>query len=236
MANPFFRFKEFTVYHDRCAMKVTTDACLFGAWCAAQLAGRSGGRALDIGTGTGLLSLMIAQTGKPSHRCCGDRFGRRHPGGGKPHGRPALRISAYYKEIYLQLDLPQYDIIFSNPPFYEKEIPSAKEAQRTAHHGDGLRWTALFGFLATHLKPDGTVYLLLPYKRRNDLDLLLRRHAFHLYREVIVQPTALAQPSRLMLAFGLEERSTERESIVIANESGYTARFIELLQPYYLYL
>jgi tRNA1Val (adenine37-N6)-methyltransferase len=235
MANPFFRFKEFTVYHDRCAMKVTTDACLFGAWCAAQLAGRSGGRALDIGTGTGLLSLMIAQQASLHIDAVEIDSDAAIQAAENRTASGFENISILQGDL-LQLDLPQYDIIFSNPPFYEKEIPSAKEAQRTAHHGDGLRWTALFGFLATHLKPDGTVYLLLPYKRRNDLDLLLRRHAFHLYREVIVQPTALAQPSRLMLAFGLEERSTERESIVIANESGYTARFIELLQPYYLYL
>jgi tRNA1Val (adenine37-N6)-methyltransferase len=235
MANPFFRFKEFTVYHDRSAMKVTTDACLFGAWCAAQLAGRSSGQALDIGTGTGLLSLMIAQQASLHIDAVEIDSDAAIQAAENRTASGFENISILHGDL-LQLDLPQYDIIFSNPPFYEKEIPSTQGEKRTAHHGDGLQWNALFGFLATHLKPDGTVYLLLPYKRRNDLDLLLRRHAFHLYQEVIVWPTALAQPSRLMLAIGLEERGTERECIVIANKSGYTARFIELLQPYYLYL
>src|SRR5215213_7485932 len=61
MPNSFFKFKQFTVHHDRCAMKVTTDACVFGAWSAEEIRHLDPKQILDIGVGSGLLSLMIAQ-------------------------------------------------------------------------------------------------------------------------------------------------------------------------------
>src|SRR6186997_1678891 len=65
MPNPYFQFKQFTINHDRCAMKVTTDSCLFGSWCAEEIKNENNKeetkKILDIGTGSGLLSLMIAQ-------------------------------------------------------------------------------------------------------------------------------------------------------------------------------
>src|SRR6188472_471230 len=65
MPNPYFQFKQFTIYHERCAMKVTTDACLFGSWCAEEIKKDTGEterkNLLEIGAGSGLLSLMIAQ-------------------------------------------------------------------------------------------------------------------------------------------------------------------------------
>jgi tRNA1Val (adenine37-N6)-methyltransferase len=235
MANPFFRFKQFTVFHDRCAMKVTTDACLFGAWCADQLKTATRLKALDIGTGTGLLSLMIAQ------KCA------LHIDAVEIDPEAAMqaaenRTAAGFENISILqgdirgLHLSRYDIIFSNPPFYEQEIPSAQEGKRVAHHSDGLSWQELFAFIATHLSVEGMAYLLLPSKRRKELDGLLQKHGLYLSLEVSVQPTPAQAPSRLMIAFGKKQRPLKRENIVIAQVSGYSEAFTALLKDYYLYL
>jgi tRNA1Val (adenine37-N6)-methyltransferase len=235
MANPFFRFKQFTIFHDRSAMKVTTDACLFGAWCAAQLEGIEGAKALDIGTGTGLLSLMIAQK-------CALHIDAVEIDEDAAIQAAENRTAAGFENIsilqgdVLKLDLPRYRIIFSNPPFYDREIASAQAGKRVAHHGDGLAWEDLFTFIQNHLSDDGTAFLLLPYKRRKDLDLLLSKHTFHLSQEVTVQPTPAGAPSRLMIAFGKQGTCLKKEHMIIADEGGYTKRFSALLKDYYLYL
>ncbi|GAB4091684.1 tRNA1(Val) (adenine(37)-N6)-methyltransferase [Flaviaesturariibacter terrae] len=234
MANPFFRFKQFTVCHDRCAMKVTTDACLFGAWCAEQLEGKTG-TCLDIGSGSGLLALMLAQ-------------------------KSALQIDAVEidTEAALQaaenltaagfadvriitgdirtLQLPHYDFIITNPPFYEREIESADKGRRTAHHADGLTWTELFGAIGRLLAPAGTAFLLLPAKRRKELEALLKAEGLFLQQLVDVHPTGSQEATRLLLSVGRHPASLQTGSITIADSSGYTARFVELLKDYYLYL
>ncbi|WP_165871377.1 tRNA1(Val) (adenine(37)-N6)-methyltransferase [Flaviaesturariibacter flavus] len=235
MANPFFRFKQFTVWHDRSAMKVTTDACLFGAWVASRLRGSAVGHALDIGTGTGLLSLMVAQQ-------CSAPIDAVEIDPQAAMQAMENRTAAGFGNItvltgdLLQLDLPRYDVIFSNPPFYEKEIESGNAGRRTAHHADGLTWNELFAFITRHLAPGGTAYLLLPYKRRKDLDALLRREGLYLYEEIAVRPSTRQSPSRLMVALGSTEREVQSGELLIANESGYSPEFVALLRDYYLYL
>lgn len=235
MANPFFRFKQFTIWHDRSAMKVTTDACLFGAWVAAQLRGKQVGRALDIGTGTGLLSLMVAQK-------CDATIDAVEIDPEAAMQAMENRSAAGFGNVtiltgdVLQLDLPRYDVIFSNPPFYEKEIESGDAGRRVAHHADGLLWDDLFRFIREHLAPRGTAYLLLPFKRRKDLAALLLREGLYLYEEVAVRPGPRQGPSRLMVALGATETTTRETELLIADESGYSADFVNLLREYYLYL
>lgn len=234
MANPFFRFKQFAVYHDRCAMKVTTDACLFGAWCAQKLEGRSG-TALDIGTGSGLLALMLAQ--KTDLQIDAVEL----------DAEAALqaaenRTAAGFSKVTVlagdirTLSLPRYDYILSNPPFYENELESGDARRRQAHHADGLSWSDLFASIDRLLAPGGTVFLLLPAKRRRDLDRHLRQANLHLVHLVAVRPTPRQQPTRLLVAAQRNDAAVVEEELLIADSSGYTAAFTALLRDYYLYL
>ena len=120
--NTYFQFKQFTVHQECCAMKVSTDACLFGAWLAQRGIGH---RALDIGGGTGLLSLMLAQASTlyiDAIELEQDCFAQMK---NNIQASPwAERICCLQGDVRHFAFTNSYDFIFSNPPFYEKQLPS----------------------------------------------------------------------------------------------------------------
>ena len=240
MPNPYFQFKQFTVYHDRCAMKVTTDACLFGAWCAAesQRSTSIGQRFLDIGTGTGLLSLMVAQknNGIQIDAIEIDKEAAMQATDNVKASPFAAAITVHHCDI-TNWEKGAYDIIFSNPPFYEKEIPSTQQGKNVAHHGEGLRLESLFDIIQAKLTDTGLFYLLLPYKRRHDIDKQLQQTGLFLEKLVVVHPAVENAPFRLLLKGGKRLTPTQNESLSIYDAvRAYTPEFVSLLKDYYLYL
>src|SRR5450631_3963277 len=117
MPNPYFQFKHFTIRQDRCAMKVCTDACLFGAWLPAKVPATA--RVLDIGSGTGLLMLMLAQkNGGDIHgiELDPDAFGQL---GENIAGSPwAKRLQIFEGDVRQYVSQEKYDLIITNPPFF----------------------------------------------------------------------------------------------------------------------
>lgn len=243
MANPYFRFKQFSVYHDRCAMKVTTDACLFGAWVAesignGQLA-MGKGRFLDVGTGTGLLSLMVAQENNASIDAVEiDAFAAGQAAENVQSSPWQSVIKVIQQDVLQWQPETKYDVIFSNPPFYEKEIRSEKDEKNMAHHSDGLRLEELLYFIKIHLKDDGAFFLLLPAKRKTEIERLLRKQELYAKELVLVQQTPHHQPFRMMLQGRIRKVAEVNENLISIkdNEDAYTPEFIKLLQPYYLHL
>ncbi|MGZ8510909.1 MAG: tRNA1(Val) (adenine(37)-N6)-methyltransferase, partial [Chitinophagaceae bacterium] len=128
MANSYFQFKQFTINQDHCAMKVTTDGCLFGAWVAGEVKNRSHDtrNMLDIGVGTGLLSLMVAQ--KNPHLIID---GAEIDKSAYTQAKENILSAPFKNKIYISnSDIrdgvfgTNYDIVVSNPPFYENELQS----------------------------------------------------------------------------------------------------------------
>lgn len=241
MPNPYFSFKQFTVYHDRCAMKVTTDACLFGAWLAAQLSlqQKPATHLLDVGTGTGLLSLMIAQKNSATIDAVEidlSAAGQAAENFTKSPWSSRLRV--------IQTDVLQwqtaglYDCIFANPPFYENDLLSENRQKNLAHHHHGLTLSSLFLFIRNHLTENGRFFLLLPAKRDPELKALLKNNALYLQQKVLVQQTLNHSPFRMMIQGCRKKIDTVREETIVIknNENQYTASFTGLLKDYYLYL
>jgi tRNA1Val (adenine37-N6)-methyltransferase len=243
MGNPYFRFKQFTIFHDRSAMKVTTDACLFGAWIAETLSTRpttnNNKQFLDIGCGTGLLSLMVAQ----KIPAVIDAIEIEPAAAGQARENIAAslwkdQVKVVEADVLLWQASRKYDCIFSNPPFYENDLRTGKTENDMAHHSAKLKLQPLLSYINQHLADDGTFFLLLPAKRGREIILLLQEERLLVQQKVLVQQTLEHPPFRVMIqGCRIKTGQCRKYNISVKNGSGeYTAAFVALLKDYYLYL
>jgi tRNA1Val (adenine37-N6)-methyltransferase len=240
MANAYFQFKQFTINQDRCAMKVTTDGCLFGAWVAAQLKKQPAKSLLDIGTGTGLLSLMIAQQCDAEIDAVEIDKDSFDQSAENITASPWVgRINAIHADARQFICPSVYDVIVSNPPFYENELRSANTKKNMAHHDESLLLQELLAIVHQNLCANGDFYLLLPYKRKEEIEELFEESALCISHITLVKQSVHHSPFR-MLVKGTHARSNivlTTGEIAIRNETNeYTDTFTTLLQAYYLHL
>jgi len=240
MSNTYFQFKQFTIHQDQCAMKVCTDACLFGAYVARYiLEKRSTGFVLDIGSGTGLLSLMLAQkTTSPIDAVEIDEAAYQQAMQNFDHSSWKEKLIIYKTNILHFNTAKKYDFIISNPPFFEGDLGSADTGKNVAKHDAALTLQQLLGFVATRLSNDGCFAVLLPYHRLNHCVELARQVDLFCFKKVLIKQTPRHEFFRTVLFFGRQSPALiSEEEITIKDEGNvYTATFTGLLQDYYLYL
>ena len=219
-------------------MKVTTDACLFGAFIS-QWPGKS--KILDIGTGTGLLALMMAWQSESFIDAIEiDKDAFEQAAENIAASPWSDRIKVIHTDARKFIAESKYDIIVSNPPFYEKELKGNDVKKNLAHHNEGLLFPELLEVIKKNLAPDGTFFLLLPFKRNDEIKQLLTANDFVIRKIVFVRQSVNHNYFRLMLAvtFNNEEPAeTIVDEIAIKDEDdNYTPAFIFLLKDYYLHL
>lgn len=242
MANSFFRFKQFIIHQDKCAMKVTTDACLFGALVSTDIQNSKlkHKRVLDIGSGTGLLALMFAQKNAESvidaieiDKNAADQAKENILS--SPWKEKIEVINADARRFSF---LKKYDLIISNPPFYEKEIKAGMQGKNIARHSEEMKLEELLKIIKMNLKADGVFYLLLPYKRNAEISNLLRQHDFAVLQMTFFRQSVHHDYFRIMVRGKLKTANTEEtqfdEISVWDEHRQYTPKFSDLLNDYYL--
>ena len=228
-----FRFKQFTVHQENSAMKVCTDSCLLGALAAAD----QPANALDIGTGTGLLSLMLAQRYPALYVDAveidpGAATDARH---NFAHSPFADRLELYECAIQ-DFETPEtYDLIISNPPFYENRLKSPDAHKNIAHHATGLSFKELAALSARLLSPSGISWILLPPFEMTRFIQEAGINALGVKDRYILRHNAGKPAFREVVSFSHRpaEISSPREIIIYENDK-YSRIFAELLRDYYL--
>ena len=225
-------------------MKVTTDACLFGAWVAEEDKSEKiiTKNVLDIGTGTGLLSLIYAQKNSLAEidamEIDQDAYAQAKENAAASSF--AERINIIHNDVKRFTFSKKYDRIISNPPFYEKEISSDNEKKNIAHHHVGLLFEELLGIIKGNLSSSGTFYLLLPFKRSEEIKKIILKEDLYVSKIVFVKQSTKHNYFRIMIAGKLSQEDhpeTLIEEISIwDDQQQYKKEFKELLKDYYLYL
>lgn len=237
MPNPYFQFKQFTVYQDQCAMKVCTDACILGAWFSEKIPSFS--RVLDIGSGTGLLMLMLAQKHKGEIRGIEldlPAFRQLKENIGQSPWKDMLRV--FPGDVRTWSFPGKFDFIISNPPFYEDDLTAATDAANLARHSKELTLAQLLSVIDTNLAEDGSFGVLLPHHRLAHFESLATAQGFHLREKLLVRQTPRHDFFRGVLYFSRRrENFIPVSELTIQEESGgYSPEFGELMRDYYLYL
>ncbi len=219
-------------------MKVCTDACLFGAYIANEILQLPVKNILDIGTGTGLLTLMLSQKTSAAIDAVEIDAGAFTQAKQNIEQSPwKEKIAIYNANILKFQSNKKYDCIISNPPFFEDDLKSNDEKKNFAKHDTSLTFTALLKVVAANLSPAGFFSVLLPFHRSNYFEAEAAKINFNLIKKILINQTPKHNHFRSILIFSTKKLDTIQEEIIIKNEEGnYSTKFIELLKDYYLHL
>lgn len=233
-----FCFKQFTVKDDRCAMKVGTDGVLLGAWTPC----RQAKTALDIGTGCGLVALMLAQR-NPTLSVTAveiDPDAAAQAAENVADSPFCGRICVECADIlaYASTGLPErFDLIVSNPPFFQETL-LPPDAQRAAarHTRAGLNFDTLIKIAATLLREGGVFSVIVPTSAAHGFHLLCAENGLSLHRAMAVQTVRRKSPKRSLLHFqkGPSPISVERETLVLMTDGERSPAYAELCRDFYL--
>ena len=248
-----FRFKKFEVVNERSAMKVNTDGVLLGAAMTISPSDRT---MLDVGTGTGTIALMAAQRLSSAilnsssvilKEVKNPRIDAIDIDEASASEASANFINSPWNSILKAHHLPLeefaastetvYDLIFSNPPYFEDSLTAPDERKSTARHtSDGLSYRDIFEFAKDRLSENGRVSLVLPADQEAALTRYARMCGLYLFRILRVRTVPRKAPSRIIAEFS-RTRCAElsEELLTIQDEGKYTQEYLSLTGDFYLF-
>lgn len=229
-----FRFKQFTIQQDKCAMKVGTDGVLLGAWISPVA-----GNLLDIGCGTGLLSLMMAQRVEAATIDAIDIEESAYLQSieNVEQSKWEDRIHVFHTSLQQCDTSKKYDLIFSNPPYFVQSTNAPDKARHLARHTDNLPFLDLIEGVKRLMSEEGVFALILPIIEAQQFICLTKEEGLFLNRKCEVKPNFEKAPKRMLMEFSFLESNLIEEELTIETDKRhhYTKEYITLTQDFYLY-
>ena len=229
-----FHFKHFSLYHDRSTMKVGTDAVLLGAWAEVQPTDW----VLDIGTGCGILPLMLAQKGIAKvHAVDLDEASALEAAENFQASQWSRQLFAFHADIRKFTMQCIYDLIISNPPFFINSYKSDTDRKNQTRHTDtSLSFVELASAVKRLLKPDGRFVLVLPERESRDFIPIAEEYHLFVHKCQQIIPMEGKEPNRvnLELRFGKPESVQVTELVMRKADNSFTEAYNDVVKPYYL--
>ncbi len=233
MGNPWFRFKQFTIIQEGAALKVGTDACLLGAWAHHPAPARM----LDIGTGTGLLALMLAQRyAVPMHALEPEPAAAAQAQKNFSNSPWPQQIRLFAQPVQTYFPPQLYDLIVCNPPFYQNHLKTANVQRNMALHQETLSFAELAEACKRLLASNGLCYILLPPRQALELEKECIKCDLYVQQKLCIQERANSAVHRMITTYGHQAFTGVKEAtLIIRNAEGdYSEAYQSLLKDYYL--
>ena len=229
-----FHFRHFSLFHHRSTMKVGTDSILLGCWVEV----RPTDVVLDVGTGCGLLPLMLAQKGVAQVDAVDiDAASVEEASINFEASQWRGQLKAYCIDIVDFQPNKKYDLIISNPPFFNRFSKCDSVRKSRARHNDaGLSYATICQVVRRVLKPDGRLSVVLPFEVSEEFLKTAENYGIFLHKRLTIIPIDGKEPNRVNLELGFEKgREVCEESFVIRDtDKHFTAQYKEFLKDYYL--
>lgn len=234
MSNSYFSFKQFTVFQDECAFKIGTDGVLLGA--SADISGSD--KILDIGTGTGLIALMLAQ------RCGGEitaiepdidsyRQAYRNVENSKWSNR--IKVENTDLQSFNPVDT-KFDLIVTNPPYFINSLRNPDSREAAARHNDSLSSDEIMKGVSQLLSEDGRFQIIMPYDEGNIFLAGAVDYGFYCNSKLKIRPLPTSEIRRLILGFSRKRTITTEKFLTIerGKRHEFTDDYINLTKDFYL--
>lgn len=229
-----FHFKQFVIQQDKCTMKVGTDAVLLGSWIEA----RNTKTILDVGTGTGIIAIMLAQKSNALVDAIDiDKNSCEQAKHNVSFSPWANRIHVFHVSLqnFQNHTNRKYDLIVSNPPYFKDASKASMEARNKARHSDTLSFDELIKGVKLLLNPTGCLYVILPLKEGIAFRKKAAEQGLYCIQLMKVKTKPEKEEKRLMMRFEFQRMDCEETQLIIQKENlSYTKEYIELTKEYYL--
>ena len=229
-----FQFKQFAVDQTNCAMKINTDGVLLGALAEAD----NPTNILDIGTGTGVIALMLAQrfTNATIDAVEIDEQAAQTAKSNFENSQYAKRLKLYAKgfESYLERTDKMYDLIVSNPPFYINSLESPEAKKNQAKHAGNSFFEELIKGVASHLTNKGACWFILPIDTAELVKTIAQHNDLHLQKTIAIKSYSGSKPHREMLVLSLNDaEAMDEEFVIYEQEKVYSEEYQNSLSDFF---